>query len=192
MDNNCGELCRIQMIPMSEPQLLKTTPTGLSQSGQSDSLSLNGLWKHNMKQILANLSARVLSILSNIFNVKYNILQAIVNLVLFVVSVLWEPWANGKLDLTGAGNGIVTCDDGRVICFSISNCLASSSLVSSSGLHQWDSVKETIGPPPSWRPRWDPGVTVASPNQERIVWLELQCRDLSSSYWVTFWVYVLN
>ena len=54
MDNNCGELCRIQMIPMSEPQLLKTTPTGLSQSGQSDSLSLNGLWKHNMKQILAN------------------------------------------------------------------------------------------------------------------------------------------
>ena len=59
----------IQMIPMSEPWLLKTTsPTGLSQPC-GPALSLNGLWKHNTKQILANLSARALSILSNILNV---------------------------------------------------------------------------------------------------------------------------
>ena len=59
----------IQMIPMSEPWLLKTTsPTGLSQPC-GPALSLNGLWKHNTKQILANLSARALSILSNILNI---------------------------------------------------------------------------------------------------------------------------
>lgn len=121
---------------------LPARPVWLSQS-------LNGmgwLWKHNMKQILANLSARVLSILPNILNV-----DIVSTRLLFPLCVIVSQWKI-RFDLSRKW----FCDTRWLcyLCFSISNCLTPLSLVdgqvSKSGpIAAQDSVRETFGPPPT-------------------------------------------
>ena len=155
---------------------LPAWPVWLSQS-------LNGLWKHNMKQILANLSARVLSILSNILNVDIistRLLSIFISLE-FPVCVRVSQWKI-RFDL----NRKWFCDTRWLcyLCFSISNCLTLLSLVDgqvskSQPIAAQNSVRETFGPPPTAPgpvARWAvPGVIVIITDilVPMLMWLQL-------------------